>query len=111
MNKDKKTIPTNQLFNTAEIVNYSDDSIVSRIICESGSSNVSIFAFDEGQGLSEHTAPFNALVEVVDGEGEFIINGEKHLVKSGQLIVMPANIPHSVNANKRFKMILTMLRA
>ena len=71
---------------------------------------MTLFAFDEGQGLSEHTAPFDALVQVIDGEGEFIIGDKPHKVGEGQLILMPANVPHAVQANKRFKMMLTMLR-
>jgi quercetin dioxygenase-like cupin family protein len=92
------------------LIEYGEDAIVSRTLVENNAGTVTLFAFDEGQGLSEHTAPFDALVQVVDGEGEIIIGGASYRVKEGELILMPANIPHALRATKRFKMILTMLR-
>jgi quercetin dioxygenase-like cupin family protein len=91
------------------LIEYGEDAIVSRKLGENDAGTVTLFAFDEGQGLSEHTAPFDALVQVVDGESEIIIGGASNRVKKGELILMPANIPHALRAPKRFKMILTML--
>ena len=72
---------------------------------------ITLFAFDAGQGLSEHSAPFDAVVQVIEGEGSFRIGGEEHNLKEGELIIMPANVPHAVKAVERFKMLLIMLRA
>ena len=94
-----------------DFIRYADDSIVSKTIIDKKTGTVTLFAFDEGQKLSEHTTPFDALVHVVDGEVELIIGGETVRVSSGQIAVMPANVPHAVNAAKRFKMILTMIRS
>ena len=91
-------------------IEYAKDSIVSKTIIEKKTGTVSLFAFDEGQNLSEHTAPFDALVFVVDGEGEVVINKKSHIVSLGQMIIMPANIPHAVNARKKFKMLLIMIK-
>ena len=98
------------VFSIAEEINYSPKSIVSRIIHKSQTGNITLFAFDEGQGLSEHTAPFDAMVQIIDGQADVIIDGKKNTLKAGQFIVMPANIPHAVNAIAKFKMILTMIR-
>ena len=72
---------------------------------------ITLFSFDAGQGLSEHSAPFDAVVHVIDGQGHFIIGGEDHNLSEGQLIIMPANVPHAVRAEQKFKMLLLMLRA
>jgi len=93
------------------LVDYSEGSIVSRIVLGSGAGNVTLFAFDAGQGLSEHTAPFDALVRVVDGEAEVTIGGKAVTVGCGEMLIMPANQPHAVKALRRFKMVLTMIRA
>ena len=93
-----------------DIVDYSKGSIVSKTIEDKKTGTVTVFAFDAGQKLSEHTVPYNAVVYLVDGEGEFTIGGKKNTVKAGQIIVMPAGVPHSVNAAKRFKMMLVMIR-
>ena len=93
------------------LVNYQDGSVVSRTIIDKKTGTVTVFAFDEGQRLSEHTAPFDALVYMVDGEAEVVISGRAFQVKEGQMIIMPANQSHSVKAMKRFKMILTMIRS
>ena len=95
----------------AELVNYQDGSIVSREIVKKPTGNVTIFAFDEGQGMSEHTSPFDALVHVLDGEAEIGIAGKPHRLHTGDVILMPANQPHALKAQKRFKMILTMIRS
>lgn len=94
-----------------ELVNYQDGSIVSREILKKPSGTVTVFAFDEGQGMSEHTSPFDALVHVLDGEAEISIAGKSHSVRSGEMILMPANQPHALKAASRFKMVLTMIRS
>jgi len=93
-----------------EHIQYADDSIVSKTIINKKTGTVTLFAFDRGQKLSEHTTPFDALVQIVEGEAELIIGGETVLVSEGQIAIMPADLPHAVNANKRFKMLLTMIR-
>ena len=93
-----------------ELVNYQDSSIVSREIVKKPSGSVTIFAFDEGQGMSEHTSPFDAIVQVLEGEAEISIAGKEHSLHEGEIILMPANQPHALKADKRFKMILTMIR-
>jgi quercetin dioxygenase-like cupin family protein len=97
--------------NLKDYIEYSTGSVVSRTLKENRAGTITLFAFDAGQGLSEHSAPFDAVVLVIDGEGRFIIGGEEHDLKAGQLIIMPANIPHAVRAMQKFKMLLTMLRA
>jgi quercetin dioxygenase-like cupin family protein len=94
-----------------ELVNYQDGAVVSREIVKKPTGNVTLFAFDEGQGLSEHTAPFDALAQVVEGEAEITISGQPHRVSGGEMILMPASQPHALKAIKRFKMILTMIRS
>ena len=95
----------------AELVEYSDDSIVSKTILDKPIGTITLFAFDKGQRLSEHTASFDAVVQVVEGTAALTIGGKKTEVSAGQIIVMPANIPHAVTANEKFKMLLTMIRA
>jgi quercetin dioxygenase-like cupin family protein len=106
-----KGIPPAQTAKVAEIVRYQDGAIVSREVLKKGTGNVTFFAFDEGQGLSEHTAPFDALVQVIEGEAEILISGQAHVVQAGELILMPADQPHALKALKRFQMILTMIRS
>jgi quercetin dioxygenase-like cupin family protein len=96
---------------TAELVNYQDGAVVSREILKKPTGNVTIFAFDEGQGLSEHTAPFDALVQMVEGDVEIVISGQPHRLQGGEMILMPAGQSHALKALKRFKMILTMIRS
>ena len=100
-----------QVAKAPELVNYQDGAVVSREIVKKPTGNVTIFAFDEGQGLSEHTAPFDALVQVVEGDAEIAISGQPHRVQGGEMILMPAGQPHALKALKRFKMILTMIRS
>ena len=94
-----------------EHIEYSSGSVVSKTLKENKAGTITLFAFDAREGLSEHSAPYDAVVQVIEGEGLFIIGGEEHNLKEGQLIIMPANVPHAVRAVKRFKMLLTMLRA
>jgi quercetin dioxygenase-like cupin family protein len=97
-------------FRYTELIDYQEDSIVSRTLVDKKTGTVTVFAFDKGQKLSEHTAPFDALVEVIDGEAVVTIEGTLYKVASGYQIIMPANIPHAVDANERFKMVLIMIR-
>ena len=105
------TAPQAEILNLAAMVNYQTGSVVSRQITKAEAGNVTLFAFDEGQELSEHTAPFDALVHVVEGEAEIIISGKSFELKSGEAIIMPADEPHAVRARGQFKMLLTMIRA
>ena len=93
-----------------ELVDIAQGAIVSRVLAKSGGGNVTLFAFDQGQGLSEHTAPFDALVQVVDGCLELTIGSAEVRVSSGEIILMPANIPHALHAAEPSRMVLTMLR-
>ena len=95
----------------AEMVDYQEDSVISKTIIEKKTGTVTLFAFDKGQGLSEHTAPFDALVHVIDGEVEITISGEPYRLSAGEMIIMPAGEPHALDAVERFKMILTMIRS
>jgi quercetin dioxygenase-like cupin family protein len=99
-----------QAANPATVVSYQAGSIVSREILKKKTGTVTLFAFEAGQGLSEHTAPFDALVHVLEGEAEISIAGQPHRLKGGDMIIMPANQPHAVHAVQRFKMVLTMIR-
>ena len=105
-----KKLPT-KVAKATELVNYQEGSIVSREIMKSPGGTVTVFAFDQEQGLSEHTAPFDALVQVLEGEVEITIAGKPHQVHVGELILMPAQQPHALKALQRFKMILTMIRS
>jgi quercetin dioxygenase-like cupin family protein len=93
------------------LADYQEGAVVSRQITKEEAGNVTLFAFDQGQELSEHTAPYDALVHILDGEGEISIAGKSYSLKAGQAIIMPANQPHAVKAVKKFKMLLTMIRA
>jgi quercetin dioxygenase-like cupin family protein len=99
------------VFSFANSVDYSDGGIVSKTVLKKQAGNVSLFAFDKGEALSEHTAPYDAIIEVVDGKAEVIIGGESYTLNAGQSIIMPANIPHAVNATEKFKMVLIMIRS
>jgi quercetin dioxygenase-like cupin family protein len=94
-----------------DLAAYQDGSVVSRVLLKAETGNVTLFAFDAGQELSEHTAPFDALVHVTDGKAEISISGQPHVLSAGQVILMPAGQPHAVRAVERFKMVLTMIRA
>ena len=104
------TAPKAEILDLAELVSYQEGSVVSRQITKAEAGNVTLFAFDEGQELSEHTAPFDALVHVVEGEAEILISGKSFRLKRGDVIIMPANEPHAVKAIGQFKMLLTMIR-
>jgi quercetin dioxygenase-like cupin family protein len=100
-----------QVANLSQMVDYQNDSVVSREIIKKKTGTVTLFAFDEGQGLSEHTAPFDALVYILDGEAEVTISGKPFRPTAGEMIIMPANEPHAVSTVKKFKMLLIMIRS
>ena len=93
-----------------EMVAYQEGSVVSRILLQDKTGTLTVFSFDEGQALSEHTVPFNAFIQVLDGEAEVTIGGEPCVVKTGEIVLMPGHVPHEVRAKKRFKMLLTMFK-
>jgi len=95
----------------ASLLVYQADSVISREIVKKATRTVTFFAFDKGQGLSEHTAPFDALVYIADGSAEIRIAGKPNIVKKGEMIIMPANKPHALKAIHKFKMLLIMIRA
>jgi quercetin dioxygenase-like cupin family protein len=96
--------------NLQELINYQDGSVVSRTLIDEKSGTLTLFAFDANQGLSEHTAPYDAMVYVVDGEAEITISGKPLTLKQGEVTIMPANQPHALLAKTKFKMLLTMIR-
>lgn len=102
--------PKGQAVLLAQAIDYQKGSIVSRTLIDKKSGTVTLFAFDEGQGLSEHTAPFDALVYIIDGEAGITISGSSIAVKGGETVIMPAHEPHALRAVKRFKMMLIMVR-
>lgn len=93
------------------LIEYSANSIVSKTLIDTKAGTITLFSFDVGQGLSEHTAPYDAVVQIVDGEAEITIGGNAIRASEGNMVVMPANIPHALQATKRFKMLLTLIRA
>jgi quercetin dioxygenase-like cupin family protein len=109
-NKSKAKLQVSEVFELAGLVQYGEGAVVSRTLVKNDAGTVTLFAFDQDQELSEHTAPFDALVQVIDGQGLIVIDGQANQVTTGQVILMPANIPHAVRADSRFKMLLTMLR-
>lgn len=94
-----------------ELIEYSEDSIVSKTILDKPAGTVTLFAFDKGQKLSEHTTPYDAIVQVIDGRAVITIAGKEKEVSGGQLVIMPGSVPHAVAAKERFKMLLIMIRA
>jgi quercetin dioxygenase-like cupin family protein len=100
-----------QAIRLIDLADYQEGSVVSRTIIDKKMGTVTFFAFDEGQGLSEHTTPFDALVYLLEGEAEIVISGKPIRLKEGEMIIMPANQPHALRALKNFKMILTMIRS
>lgn len=96
--------------NLAELTEYAEDSIVSKTILAKSVGSITLFAFDKGQKLSEHTSPYDAVVQILDGTAKLTIGGEDVNVSTGELAIMPADVPHSVTADERFKMLLIMIR-
>lgn len=107
----RRCIAAAKAHDLASLVDYAEGSVVSRTLAENRAGTITLFAFDEGQGLSEHSAPYDAVVQVLEGEVELTIGGKPVRAQAGQLVIMPANIPHALKATTRFKMLLTMLRA
>ena len=105
------TAPISQILRLLEMAGYQDGAVVSRQITKVDAGNVTLFAFDKDQGLSEHTAPFDALAYILEGEAQVTISGKPFDLKTGDAIIMPANEPHALKAVQRFKMLLTMIRA
>lgn len=103
-------MPPGQALQMDSLVDYQEDSVVSRTLIKTSGGTVTLFSFDKGQELSEHTAPFDAIVDVLDGEAALVIGGNKVQARMGQSVLMPANISHAVLAPERFKMLLTMVR-
>lgn len=97
--------------NMAALVDYPTDAILSKTLIKKEIGTVTLFAFDKGQGLSEHTAAFDAMVHIMDGEAVISIDGKEHSLVAGEFIIMPANIPHAVEAREKFKMLLTMIKS
>ncbi len=97
--------------NLKEIVAYQDGSVVSKEIIKKQTGTMTLFAFDKGQGLSEHTAPFDAAVNIIDGQAEITISGKPFTVKEGEMLIMPANEPHALKAKEKFKMLLVMIKS
>jgi quercetin dioxygenase-like cupin family protein len=95
----------------ADLVAYQAGSVVSRVILKKGTGNVTVFAFEQDQGLSEHTTPFDALVHILHGRAEITVGGTSYDLRAGEMILMPADVPHALKANERFKMALTMIRS
>ena len=113
MSKDVKVLNsvTATKLKATDLIDYQADAVVSKTLIARPSGTITLFAFDQGQGLSEHTAPFDALVSIIDGEAEIIISGQPHILQTGEMIIMPAGEPHALNALKRFKMLLTMIKS
>jgi len=97
------------ILNPKDLVAYQQGSVVSRMVVYKKSGTITLFAFDSGEGLSEHTAPFDAIAQIIDGEAEISIDKSSFLLKEGQMIIMPANVPHALHAQQRFKMMLIMI--
>lgn len=108
--RDTQSLPAAVAVDLAALVSYQAGAIVSRTLVKKKACTLTAFAFDAGQSLSEHTAPFDAIVQVLDGTVELVIGGKAVDAKVGQSVLMPANVPHAVNAKERFKMLLSMVR-
>ena len=110
---EKETVQkiVGQAISLTDSADYQEGSVVSRTIIDKETGTVTFFAFDEGQGLSEHTVPFDALVYLLEGEAEIVISGKPIQLKEGEMVIMPANQPHALRATKKYKMILTMIRS
>lgn len=104
------TFEPGKIFSMEESIEYSSGGVISKQVMRKKSGNVTLFSFDKDQGLTEHTSPFDAMVHVLDGVTEIKIDGELHILKKGDCIIMPANIPHALHAVEPFKMVLTMIK-
>lgn len=111
MNKTNPNTKLSEILNLEKLLDYQEGSVVSRTLIDKNVGTVTLFAFDENQGLSEHTAPFDALVYIFDGKADIIISKKSYILEKGQMIIMPANEPHALKALKRFKMMLIMIKS
>ena len=107
---DQSNTPKGKAFRLEQFVGYAIGSVVSKTLLKKDTGNITLFAFDKGQGLSEHTAPFDAVVYIVDGEAEITIGGQPRTVTAGEMLIMPANVAHALQARTAFKMLLVMIR-
>lgn len=107
----KREMPVAEAVSLAGMASYQDGAVVSRTLVNRPTGTITLFAFDEGQGLSEHTAPFDALAQVLEGEAEITVSGKPLVTKAGHAVLMPASQPHALKALTRFKMLLTMIRS
>lgn len=103
-------MPVSEAVDLSALVEYGEGAVVSRTLIQAAVGTVTVFAFDKGQGLSEHSTPFDALVQILDGKAEITIGGETVAVSAGESLLMPADIPHALHAPERYKMLLTMIR-
>ncbi len=108
---DTNEFEKSKVFSFSDSIGYSEGGIVSKTILKKQTGNISLFSFDKGEALSEHTAPFDAMIQLVDGRGEVLIGGKSFILEAGQSIIMPANISHAVNAVEKFKMVLIMIKS
>src|SRR5512136_3031383 len=106
---EKSQTLAGQILNPKDLIAYQEGSVVSRMVVYKKSGTITLFAFDSGEGLSEHTAPYDAIAQIIDGEAEISIDKNPFLLKQGQMIIMPANKPHALHAQQRFKMMLIMI--
>lgn len=107
---DQSSTPKGKAFDLETYVDYAGGSIVSKTLLKKETGNITLFAFDQGQGLSEHTAPFDAVVHILDGKAEITIGGQPQTVAAGEMVIMPADVSHALQAKEQFKMLLVMIR-
>lgn len=105
-----KLFQKGEVLKFASLIDYSESGVVSKQVLKNDMGNISLFSFDKGQGLSEHTAPFDAVVQILEGEAEIKIGGKPVILKEGESIIMPAGVPHALLATEKFKMLLTMIK-
>jgi len=104
------TLESASIFKAAQSIEYAPAAVVSKTILKKSNGNITLFAFDKGEGLAEHSTPFDALVQLLDGSAEITIGGTPYILNSGESIILPANIPHALKATEKFKMMLTMIK-
>lgn len=107
---EKQSFESAKVYNLKESIDVAEGGVVSKQFIKNNGGNITLFAFDKGQGLSEHTAPFDAIVQIIEGEAEISVDGKKQVLVEGEMINMPANIPHAIHAAEAFKMCLIMLK-